>query len=209
MLFSHFKLKSSLPSDQWTRLRRTPLKMAALSLLYVFPILILVVCCAFEAHKSPIWEAEVARRSSCLPEGQIQQEDLFELSQIIPGKALFILKTSALLASGCVSLFWELSSRVLWRWVERFVATAAATARSITSEFRQPGDGARQPDHTYESVGGDATIDENAHLANTKLLMTTATLENVFTHPLTSGADQLTWEQTNRNYHYDTHSTYI
>ena len=118
MLFSHFKLKSSLPSDQWTRLRRTPLKMAALSLLYVFPILILVVCCAFEAHKTPIWEAEVARRSSCLPEGQIQQEDLFELSQIIPGKALFILKTSALLASGCVSFFWELSSRVLWRWVE-------------------------------------------------------------------------------------------
>ena len=57
--------------------------------------------------KSAGWEAEVVRESSCLPEGQRQQEDLSETSQIIPGKAFFILKTSAILAAGCVSFFWE------------------------------------------------------------------------------------------------------
>ena len=63
---------------------------------------------------------------------------------------------------------------------------------------RLPEDGARQQhtEHTYESVAGDhGTVvnDENAHLANKNLLMSTngGMIQNVFTPPLTGGADQL------------------
>ena len=71
---------------------------------------------------------------------------------------------------------------------------------NMAATFKQPVDGAtasrQPPDHTYESVVGadhatTLTADENAHLANTKLLMTGGMLENVFTPPLTSGTEQL------------------
>ena len=61
--------------------------------------------CAYEAYKSSDWEAETVRRSNCVPE---EQRLLGEHPQNIPGKSFFILKTSAILFAGCVSLFWEL-----------------------------------------------------------------------------------------------------
>ena len=104
--------------------------------------------CAFEAYKSADWEEEVARRSSCLPEEQRQQEGLSGSGQNIPGNAFFILKTSALLASGCVSIFWEFSSRFLWRWISRGAEKLATTAAATARNFRQPKDSPTQPDHT-------------------------------------------------------------
>ena len=67
--------------------------------------LVVFCSCAYEAYKSSDWEAEVVRRSSCVPEEQRVQGDHL---QIVPGKPFFILKASAILAAGCVFVLWEL-----------------------------------------------------------------------------------------------------